>query len=203
MKKLSYSKLQKIFNKPEGNVSARVVESYKNSYYELQDALDLQVTAEVVGKTLIFTTKGRWMSLNFIISKPSWATEINMKDVIKGKARAAVAGLDIKLERFKIVLRYNSRMDDHNTVMMPKFFTDAIKTTKLKNNENRLMEDDEGNTLYEYVGIIEDDYKKYSRGTHLDPDESLPHNTYVLMYIPDDEIMIPFEKLKQTFHDQL
>ncbi len=193
-----FAKYEKLLGKQTGNVSARVVEKYVNSYYTQENAESLKITAEIIGKSLVFTTKGRWVSLNFIVSKSSWASSMNLKDIVKAKVRKAIEGMDVKMERFRIVVRYNSKLDDHNTVMMPKWFTDAIKTTRQRTSDNRLMEDDEGKALYELEnGVIEDDNKHYSKGTTLEPDPSLPHNTYIIAFIPIEKQLYNYDEFRK------
>lgn len=152
------------------------------SYYTESDARELDITAEIIDDCLVFTTRGRWVSLNFIMSKPHWAEDIGIKDIVKTKVRQALLGKDIWMDTYQIELRYNSRLDDHNTVMMPKYFTDAIKRNVLKNNKGQLIVDTEGKRIVEYEGVLYDDNKKYGKGTHIVPDTSLKHDTYILTY---------------------
>lgn len=186
MAKNSFDKYLRILSSANANVAERVGTGRKNSYYTQQDAMNLDISAQVINGCLIFTTKGRFVSLNFVVSKQSWADKYELKDIVIKKVREAVSGINISIERYKKVLFYNSRMDDDNTIMMSKWFTDAIKTEKQKNSDGFLLQDDEGKQLYNYVGLIPEDSKKHSAGTYLIPDDSLNHNTYVFMYIPVD-----------------
>lgn len=157
--------------------------------YTADDVGKISVTARVTPSGgLEFTTTGRWISLNFIMSKPHWAKDSGIKERVKDLVRKAVHGLDIKLDSFYIILRYNSRLDDHNTVMMPKYFTDSIKHNWATNDNGRILIDASGNRIVEYEGIISEDNKSISKGTLLIVDESLPHNTYVMTYMPSENI---------------
>lgn len=112
-------------------------------------------------------------------------SEKGIKDIVTQKVRESVKGISLKIKAFRIILRYNAKLDDHNTVMMPKYFTDAIKFSYLKVGGRYVIDqksDDPKKRAVEYDGIITDDDKRYSKGTFLIPDESLPTNTFVLTY---------------------
>jgi hypothetical protein len=163
--------------------------------YNASDVNNIQITATYKDGILEFTTKGRWISLNFIMTKSHWAKDSGIKEVTKKKVREAVKGLDAKLSDFVIVLRYNSRLDDHNTVMMPKYFTDSIKHNWLKNKNGRILVDEKGQRIVEYQGIIIEDNKNFSKGTLLIPDATLPHDTYIMRYVPYEKIKEEMSRL--------
>lgn len=153
--------------------------------YTAEDVNKISISARVTPDgALEFTTTGRWISLNFIMSKPHWAKDSGIKEKVRDLVRRAVSNLDIKIDSFFIVLRYNSRLDDHNTVMMPKYFTDSIKHNWATNDRGRILVDEKGQRIVEFEGIISEDNKSISKGTLLIPDESLPHNTYIMTYVP-------------------
>lgn len=163
------------------------VKEVRGRVYNMTDAHALIITAEVKDGSLVFTTKGRWISLNDIISKAHWISDNDVAKAVKRKVREAIHGIDLKLTKFRIVIRYNSKLDDHNVVMMPKYFTDAIKRNYEKYSSGKYVmqnigPDGKGDKILEFEGIIEDDDKRYSRGTYLIPDENLPHNTYIMTY---------------------
>lgn len=163
--------------------------------YSSSDVENISITARYEDGILEFTTRGRWISLNFIMTKSHWAKDSGIKEITKKKVREAVKGLNAKLSDFVIVLRYNSRLDDHNTVMMPKYFTDSIKHNWLKNNNGRILVDAQGKRIVEYEGIITEDNKNFSKGTLLIPDATLPHDTYIMKYVPFDKLKDVLTKL--------
>ena len=128
--------------------------------YTAEDVSKISVSARVTSDgSLEFTTTGRWISLNFIMSKPHWAKDSGIKERVRDLVRRAVSGLDIKIESFYILLRYNSRLDDHNTVMMPKYFTDSIKHNWATNDRGRILVDEKGQRIVEFEGIISEENK--------------------------------------------
>lgn len=163
----------------------------RGKIYSDQDAEALVISAESDGESITFTTKGRWISLNDIISKAHYMSEKEIKSIVTKKVRDSVKGINLRIQAFRIVLRYNAKLDDHNTVMMPKYFTDAIKFSYLKIGGRYVVDQkskEPGQRVVEYDGIIIDDDKRYSKGTFLIPDESLPTNTFILTYqsVPSD-----------------
>jgi hypothetical protein len=172
---------KKFAPKPEEGAKVKEV---RGRVYAMTDAHALNITAEVKDGSLVFTTKGRWISLNDIISKAHWISDTDVAKAVKKKVREAIRGIDLKLTKFRIVIRYNSKLDDHNVVMMPKYFTDAIKRNYEKYSSGKYVykNQETKEKILEFEGIIEDDDKRYSRGTHLIPDETLPHNTYIMTY---------------------
>jgi len=164
--------------------------------YTDKDADRIEVKALITENgALQFVTTGRWISLNFIMSKPHWTKDSGIQEKVRDKVRAAVAGFDIKLESFYIILRYNSRLDDHNTVMMPKYFTDSIKHNWAKTKNGRIIADANGDRVVEYAGIIKEDDKSISHGTLLMVDQSLPHNTYIMTYVPKELLQKEIESI--------
>lgn len=158
----------------------------KGRDYTEQDASDLDITCRVTEENnLEFTTRGRWVSLNFVMARAHWASDTDVVSIIKRKVRQAVKDIDIWITRYRIEIRYNSKLDDHNCVMMPKYFTDAIKFNYEKTSRGRYVAGAGGEKIIEFKGLIPDDDKRYSRGTSFFPDESLPHNTYIMTYIND------------------
>ncbi len=156
----------------------------KGRDYTEQDASDLKITCRITPENNIeFTTLGRWVSLNFVMARAHWASDTDVVAIIKRKVRSAVKDIDIWVTRYRIEIRYNSKLDDHNCVMMPKYFTDAIKFNYEKTNKGRYVANAGGEKIVEFKGLIPDDDKRYSRGTSFFPDESLPHNTYIMTYI--------------------
>lgn len=61
-----------------------------------------------------------------------------------------------KMDKFRIDMKYNSRLDSDNTIPMIKFLVDSMKGK-----------------------YIVDDTKKYFRGFSITPEESLDKKTYV------------------------
>lgn len=180
-------------------LSERTRAHTEQTEYTADDASSIVVSARVTpGGSLEFTTSGRWISLNFIMTKTHWLKDSGIKQKIREKVRSAISGFDIKIDSFYIVLRYNSKLDDHNTVMMPKYFTDSIKHNWLKNKNGRIMADASGNRIVEFEGVITEDNKDISRGTLLIVDKSLPYNTYILTYVPSDRAVAEIESICKT-----
>lgn len=171
----------------------------RGKVYSSEDASALIITAESDGKSITFTTRGRWISLNDIISKAHYMSEKEIKKIVTQKVRDSVKDINIKIKFFRIILRYNAKLDDHNTVMMPKYFTDAIKFSYLKIGGRYVIDqnsEDPKKRAIEYDGIIIDDDKRYSKGTFLIPDESLPVNTFLLTYQSVEKNYSPEKILK-------
>ena len=102
------------------------------------------------------TYKGKWPSTNDLRNK-HWRSNQSLKESWRTKLGILIREQKPKrLENFRIVVKYNSRLDPDNVTL--KFFCDSLKD----------------------CGVIIDDNKKYFRGFSIDPDESLSHNTYVL-----------------------
>lgn len=160
--------------------------------------MDLKITARLdENGNLEFTTIGRWVSLNFIMTTANWSSDGHITDIIKRKVQDAIRGIDLWYDTgYRIVLRYNSRMDDHNTVMMPKFFTDCIQTAYEKNNRQQyIMDPVTGGKILKFKGFIPNDDKRYSGGTNLIPDNTLKHNTYIMTY---ERIVLNWKPVKNA-----
>lgn len=69
------------------------------------------------------------------------------------------------ISKYRINLKYNSRLDPDNCAYSVKAFLDSCRANKI------LAEDRKGN----------------NRGVLMEPDESLPHNTYVFTLINLDD----------------
>lgn len=154
----------------------------KQYIYCEDDAMKLKITASVTADKLVFVTEGRWLSLNFIISQPHWSDSSPIKKIIERKVQEAVLGLNMWFESYRIELSYNSRLDDHNCVMMPKIFTDSIKKSYAKNRNKELIVDKDKNRIVSFKGFMPDDNNKRGLSTHIMTDKTLPHNTYVMTY---------------------
>ena len=100
--------------------------------------------------------EGKWPSTNDLRNK-HWRSNQGLKESWRKKLGILIREkTSKKLDRFKIEVLYNSRLDPDNVTL--KFFCDSLKD----------------------CGVIVDDNKKYFRGFSIDPDESLKHNTYII-----------------------
>lgn len=163
------------------------------SYYSEKDVRDLVVSASSDSKDEItFVITGRYPSLNFLIAKTSWAQSMNIHDNIIAKAREAMitAGIaskdgsrvDISLDKYETIIQYNSRMDVDNTILVCKYFTDAIRKEVYRTKDNRKFLNN-GEEILKFKGVIVEDNKNYFRRLTIEPNEDLPHNTYIIKFV--------------------
>lgn len=103
----------------------------------------------------------RWtghFSLNDLYSSGHWRTRNNLKKKWKPIFTEAIQKADVsKMEKYKLHIRYNSRLDPSNVTGMLKILEDALQE----------------------MGLTKDDSKKYCRGVSVEPDESLKSKEYV------------------------
>ena len=105
--------------------------------------------------------KGKWVSVNTLRNMQYWKVN-NLKNEWRPKLQSMlkdVGASNMKLDKFKIEVRYNSRMDCDNVSL--KFFCDSLKDLE----------------------IIEDDNKKHFLGYSVNYDETLGNSTYVIKVI--------------------
>lgn len=102
------------------------------------------------------TYKGKWTSTNDLRNK-HWRTLQGVKNKMREKYRLLILEQSPRpMKQFRVHVRFNSKIDTDNVTL--KFFLDALKD----------------------AGVIEDDNKKFNRGTLIEPDETLEFNTYVV-----------------------
>lgn len=111
--------------------------------------------------------KGQGVSLNKFYSQGHWSTRNNIKNKYKKIFRTLfLQSKDLQwMNRYSLIIFFNSRHDTDNVVGMCKVFMDSLKQE---------IVDDE----VVYKGYVFDDNKKYFRGLFIVPDESLPNNTF-------------------------
>lgn len=101
--------------------------------------------------------EGKWASSNELRNN-HWRKNQNLKESFRKKFLILLAKAKVEwMERFEIDVLYNSRLDTDNVGGGLKFLIDTMKK--------------------KYVA---DDNKKYFRRLCIQPDESLPKNTYVI-----------------------
>lgn len=105
------------------------------------------------------TFKGQWLSLNKIYSSNRWI-RTNTKNEYKKIFKALILemGISNQIMKYKIDVRYLSKMDSLNVAGGLKIFEDSMKE----------------------LGLIIDDSKKYQKGISIEPDFTLNHNEYVI-----------------------
>ncbi len=105
---------------------------------------------------------GKAPSLNDWYSGKHWYQRQNTKNKygkIFGDLLEA-AGVE-KMDRFKVSILFNSRLDTDNVVGLSKILVDTMKGVYIK-----------------------EDNKKFYRGLLIQPDETLPTNTYIISIYP-------------------
>lgn len=123
------------------------------------------------------TYTGPGVSLNKFYSQGHWSTRSNIKKKYR-KIFDKLTSTNSKMrwmDRFSLIIFYNSRHDLDNVVGMEKVFVDSIK---------REYDKETGEVLR--PGFIHDDSKKYYRGLSIFPDENLPNNTFEFILIEHD-----------------
>jgi hypothetical protein len=108
---------------------------------------------------------GELFSLNQLYSSGHWRTRANLKKKYREIFSEVIKSYNIELiEKFSMVIFYNSRHDPDNITGMEKMFTDVLKTE----------------------GVIIDDSKKYCKLYCVVPDSSLPKDTLNFYLINND-----------------
>jgi len=104
------------------------------------------------------TFEGKWVSSNQLRNN-HWRKNQGLKESFRKTFCVLLeeAGMSW-MERFGITVYYNSRLDTDNVTGGLKFLIDTMK--------NR---------------YVADDNKKYFRRLCIEPDESLPKNTYIII----------------------
>lgn len=96
-------------------------------------------------------------SLNKIYAGQHWAVRKKYKDDYKAICCEALADFDtFTCEAFRLVIRYHSRMDIDNGILVSKFLADTLVAE----------------------GVVEDDSPKYYDQVKITFDKTLPKNTY-------------------------
>ena len=121
-------------------------------------------------KELLFEWEGTDISLNKFYSSPHWTLRNREKDFWKMFFAKMPIEDNRKIDEFQITIYYNSRLDCDNVVLHAKFFCDYLRS----------------------VELIIDDSKKYYKGLHIIPDESLNKKHYklylqIISYVAKDK----------------
>lgn len=99
---------------------------------------------------------GACLSLNNVKSQ-HWRKTEKQKNDIKARVKVLLVLAKVSfMKRYRIAMLYNSRHDLINVAFMIKIIEDCCKTK----------------------GYIIDDTKKFCRGILIEPDETLPTNTF-------------------------
>lgn len=122
------------------------------------------------------TYTGKGVSLNQFYSQGHWSARSNTKKkyrkifdkLLENNKRMRW------MNKFSLIIFYNSRHDLDNVVGMGKVFIDCLKREV----------DREGNVTRE--GFVYDDSKRYYKGLGIFPDEKLPINTFEFILIDND-----------------
>ncbi len=111
----------------------------------------------VFGKNYKLTYCGKGVSLNQYYSGGHWSKRAKLKNTYKEIFLNLLDNIKIsKMDKFVLVMFFNSRHDTDNVIGLEKLFVDTLK---------------EG-------GYIIDDNKKFFRGLMIFPDETLENNTF-------------------------
>lgn len=108
--------------------------------------------------TLVFEWQGADISLNKFYSSPHWTVRSREKNFWKDLFSRIPIKYTPPINEFQITLKYNSRLDVDNTILHCKFLIDYLRS----------------------IDIIIDDTKKYYKGLHIEPDESMGKKHYIL-----------------------
>lgn len=113
------------------------------------------------------TYTGKGVSLNQFYSQGHWYKRHEIKRKYSKIFDKLLKASDIKwMDKFSIIIFYNSRHDVDNVVGMEKLLVDTLKHEETKEGEVKKY------------GYIHDDSKKYYKGLSIYPDDSLPTNTF-------------------------
>jgi hypothetical protein len=107
---------------------------------------------------LLFEWEGVDISLNKFYSSPHWTIRSKEKVFWTNLFSKIPIKNNRQINEYQLTLRYNSRLDADNTILHCKFLIDYLRSTNL----------------------IIDDNKKYYKGLHIIPDESLGKKHYKL-----------------------
>jgi len=117
--------------------------------------------------TIVYKGQGvSWNEIYGSSGKNAWKVRKTLVD--KYKKIFTILLLEAKLpwfEEYDLTLFYNSRQDPDNASCSIKMFADAFKQDRL------------GDTILK-KGWVYDDSKKYCKGVHIIPDETLENNTF-------------------------
>ena len=113
----------------------------------------------LVGATEIILTLPKPPSLNKIYSGGHWAIRKKYKDDYKKECVKALEEHDaFTCETFRMVIRYNSRLDIDNGILVSKFLADTLVSQ----------------------GIVPDDNPRYYDKVTIQYDKTLEKNSYVV-----------------------
>ena len=126
------------------------------------------------GDVVKIVYRGKGVSLNQFYSQGHWGTRSALKKKYRKKFDELFANSrNLRwMNKFSIIIFYNSRHDLDNVTGMEKVFVDALK---------KEVDSQTGEVIRS--GYIEDDNKKFYKGMSIFPDESLPTNTFEFLLI--------------------
>lgn len=132
------------------------------------------------GEVIKIVYRGKGVSLNQFYSQGHWGT----RSALKKKYRKIFDELFIHsrnlrwVDKFSLVVFYNSRHDVDNVTGMEKVFVDALKKEVDKKTKEVVRE-----------GYVPEDDKRFYKGMSIFVDDSLPTNTFEFIIIEhkDDE----------------
>ncbi len=100
-------------------------------------------------------------SLNEWYSSSHWTKRKSQKDYFKKKITTLLLEQGChkngKIDKFKVSLVYNSRLDPDNTITIIKIFVDSLKGL-----------------------VVKDDTKKYFKGFSIEVNDKLPIDSYII-----------------------
>ena len=126
-----------------------------------------------IGEVFDVTYNGKAISLNDLYSQGHWSKRSSIKSKYRSIFDKIIAQQDLKwLNKFSLLLLYNSRHDVDNTVGMEKIFVDSLKR-------------EEKNGIVFREGFIKDDSRRYFKGLCIFPVNDLPMNTFKFILIEE------------------
>lgn len=112
-----------------------------------------------MGETEIILTLPKPPSLNKIYAGKHWAVRKKYKDDYKAECIKALEEYDaFTCEAFRLDIRYNSRLDIDNGILVSKFLADTLVS----------------------LGVVQDDSPKYYDKVTIKYDSAVEKNSYVV-----------------------
>lgn len=119
--------------------------------------------------------KGKALSLNDFYSQGHWSKRSSVKNKYKAIFTALIEDSPLAwMDKFYLIITYNSRHDPDNVVGMEKIFVDTLKQDT---RDGDIIKD----------GYIIDDNKNFFKGLCIFPDDTLDRNTFRFILIDKND----------------
>ena len=125
--------------------------------------LKLLIKTNILGRVITLKYTGTGLSLNTFYASNSWYTRQQAKNDYKGRFQSAINELSgITLNKFYVVIFYNSKHDVDNVVGMEKIVVDSLRES-----------------------VVYGDQPEYYKGLCIFYDKALPFNTFEILIIEE------------------